>query len=243
MVLKLTVQVAGMVAALGACVDDVSTPPDLLLELPDGDCSIGEPDCTYSFGAVPVGETSASAFLLWNHGSQTATVQSLELAGDPAFSLQQGDEGSLLGGDAAPVVVDFEALGVFRVEAELTITSEPPAGQISVRLTGTGLLPEEDFFADGCDFGEVQVGTTATGCLIYISNSTTRGVVVASVDTTAPFSPHLDGVGPLPIEIQPAQIVAFPVDASPTAVGPIEGIITIELSESTLTQAVSVIGT
>jgi hypothetical protein len=242
-VLNSATKMAAIFAALCACAESAPTPADLILELPDDECSIGQPGCMYSFGAVSVGQSTSRAFLLWNLGLQPATIARLQLTGDPAFSLQQGLDGRLPGADARPIVIAFEPFGVMPFEAELSIASDVPEGQITVRLAGHGLLPEQDFSANGCDFGEVPVGTTATGCFVYIGNSTARGVAVFSVRANAPFSPQIDGVGPFPVEIPPGQTVAFPISATPTALGTITGAITIDLVDSTITQPASVTGT
>ena len=102
-------------------------------------------------------------------------------------------------------------------------------------------MGQGDVGTDGCNFPSVPVGTTATGCTVYISNSTPVELELTGVALDAPFAVAQAMV--IPAFVPPGSMITIALSVTPTAPGPVNASLTLTFGTTMVVTALSVNGT
>ena len=223
----------------GSCAEAPSS-PDLVLSVDQRDCRPGDA-CSFEFDDLYVGEELAHAFVLENRGDLPITVESVGLTNTASYRLTQSFSGVMEPQASAPVVVTFAPSGYAEQDSQLVITAGVPPADLRLDLLSAALFPEGDVGTDGCDFASVPVGTTATGCTVYISNSTPAELELTGFGVDAPFA--VAQALALPAFVPPGTMIAISLSVTPTAPGPVNASLTLTFGTTMVVTALSVNGT
>lgn len=227
-------------AGLAASCAEEPGAPDLVLSVDQRDC---RPDdsCSFEFDDLYVGEELAHAFVLENRGDLPINVEGAELTGTASYELTQSFSGVLEAQESVPIVVTFAPSGYAEQDSQLVITAGEPPADLRLDLLSAALFPEGDFGTDGCDFASVPVGTTATGCTVYISNSTPSEFELTGFEVDAPFA--VAQALAIPVFVPPGAMIAISLSVTPTAPGLVTASLTLTFGTTMVVTAVSVNGT
>lgn len=153
------------------------------------DCPIGT-DCAFGVGSLEVGAVGAGAFDVVNLGDAPVSIVSVEVLGDPSFSLHQAPT-ELDPAESGPVVFAVQPQAPTTITASLFVTWSDPQATIEVALQAQGAAGSLTIDPLSCDFGDVPVGTSSQPCVVALSNP---GIVDLAIDDIAfapPFSAPL----------------------------------------------------
>jgi hypothetical protein len=232
-------QIALVVGICGGCAEG-PVGPDLILEVDDQDCR-PEAACSYSFEAISIGDRTAHAFLLTNHGDTAATVDAVEISGDPSFSLTQSPDGTIEPQSTEPIVVFLSPNTAAELNGTLLISAVDPPARIELALRAIAESADPEITTEGCDFGDVPIGTTAAGCTVTVRNSTAREVEITGVSVPEPFASSATII--IPAFIDPSEQLSIPISVTPTALGRVDATFSVSFGPSMFTVSLSVIGT
>lgn len=191
-------------------------------------CATGTEQCDLDFGTRDVSVKIEADIAVQSVTWRPLTVLDVSLVGDPAFRLER------IVGEVGPQSSDRITVSVrpnvtATIESTLFIVSDAVNGSqgedgasvvaISIRVTGVDNgIPDIDVIAQGCDFGEVALGTTAT-CSLAIVNAGNADLAIDEaeiVDCASPCGFRAPLVaGPIPA----GAIVSSGIEFAPTAVG------------------------
>ena len=227
-------------AGLSASCTEEPGSPDLVLSVDQRDCRPGDP-CAFEFDDLYVGDELAHAFVLANRGDLPVNIEGAELTSTASYELTQSFSGVMNAQEAAPIVVTFAPTGYAQQDSQLVVTGGDPPAELRLDLRSAALFPEGDVGTDGCNFPSVPVGTTATGCTVYISNSTPVELELTGVALDAPFAVAQAMV--IPAFVPPGSMITIALSVTPTAPGMVISSLTLTFGTTLVVTAVSVNGT
>ena len=216
-------------------------PPDLVLAVDQRDCRPGD-SCSFAFDTLYVGEELAHAFVLSNRGEAPAIIEHAELSGSTSFELTQSFDGVIDALGSVPIVVTFAPTEIAEHVSQLVISASDPPAELRLDLLSAGVFPEGDVGTSGCNFGSVPVGTTATGCTIYIRNSTPVELEFTGMAVPPPFAVAQALI--MPTFVDPGAMIAISLSVTPTAPGLLDASVTLVFgTDLVILTGVSVNGT
>jgi surface glycoprotein (TIGR04207 family) len=145
------------------------------------------------FGEVNVSDTKTQTITVENEGDDPVTVNETDISGADADEFEVVNGGAnftLEPGDQRDVVVQFAPDSAGDKSAELTVGTEND-GTETTQLSGTGVAVEEPpaegnlVATDSVDFGEVNVGESATETVTY-TNDGDAAVTVNDLSFSGP---------------------------------------------------------
>jgi hypothetical protein len=188
--------------------------------------AINLPVTALNYGDVFVGQTRTSTVAIQNVGNADLIVTGLPITGPESafFSVSGPTSFTVAAGRQVSVEVTYAPGAPDAAAATMTVVSNDV--DVPVSLTGNGLAGTQDIHLPvvAFDFGDVITGTTATG-YIAIQNVGTADLTVTSLGLTG--SPDLVLQTSAPIVIAPSRQVTVRVDFTPSATGPVTGLLTI----------------
>jgi hypothetical protein len=151
--------------------------PDIAVEPTSWDC-----------GEVLLGSCLEQAFTVSNMGNAILDVTSIQLTGDPSFSIQSGGEAfSLNPGETHDILVSFNPDSVGVKVATLSITSNSVGESLlNIQMQGNGNInpvPDITIAPVSWDYGDVQVGNTVPQ-IFTLSNPGNAVLNVTAVNLT-----------------------------------------------------------
>ena len=227
-------------AGLGASCAEEPGAPDLVLSVDQRDCRPGDA-CSYEFDDLYVGEELAHAFVLENRGDLPVSVEGVEFTSTASYELTQSFSGVMAGQESAPIVVTFAPNGYAEQDSQLVITAGDPPANLRLDLLSAALFPQGDIGTDGCNFASVPVGTTATGCTVYISNSTPVELELTGVGLDPPFAVAQAMV--IPAFVPPGSMITIALSVTPTVLGMATASLTLRFGTAIVVTGLSVNGT
>lgn len=213
---------------------------DLVLSVDQRDCRPGD-SCSFEFDDLYVGDELAHAFVLENRGDFAVTVEGAELTSTASYELTQSFSGVMEAHESAPIVVTFAPIGYAEQHSQLVITAGDPPADFRLDLLSAALFPEGDVGTDGCDFASVPVGTTATGCTVYISNSAPVELELTGVGLDPPFAVAQAMV--IPAFVPPSSMITIALSVTPTVPGMVTASLTLRFGTTIVVTYLSVNGT
>jgi len=142
-----------------------------------------------SFGPVGVGSSSAQPITLTNTGLST-----LKLTGSSAVAITGNDASDysqtntcgaqVLAGASCTITVTFKPHDAGSSGASVTITDNANNSPQNVSLAGSGALPTATLSPSSDNFGSVTVGTTSTGQVSTLTNTSSYLLSVTSITIT-----------------------------------------------------------
>ena len=126
-----------------------------------------------AFGNVDLGTSATTTLTLSNTGNSPLTWSGLS-TGHPAFTASAAS-GTVAAGGSATVTLTLTPAAATSISSTLTVTSDATSGTNTATVSGTGITATRFIELSGnLDFGDVQVGTSATRTLTIrnIGNST-----------------------------------------------------------------------
>jgi len=176
----------------------------------------------FDFGSRTIGTTRQHAFMVFNNGTAALTVDSLEIRGGDRsdFILVSLDAPfSVVPGDSHVVRVSFRPQTSGAKSASLHISSnDPQTPEISVALTGVGVLGKPVFFnvGDSLNFGSLRVDSTLTETF-YVINETADVINVSSTRLIGYDSIHFELVkGMAPFALAAGDSAEIAIRFAPT---------------------------
>jgi hypothetical protein len=174
-------------AALSIASDDPSSPNDVPLTgtgLTDPTAAVSAGGAT--FPDTPPGAASTKTFTVTNDGQAALNIASVALSGTDAGQFAIGANtctGTVAGGGSCSVEVDFAPSAVGSFTANLVITSNAPAAQVS--LNGTGVPPPHVSLSGGSGvFAATTVGAAGPSQTVTVTNTGQATLQIASASLT-----------------------------------------------------------
>ena len=162
---------------------------------------------TVDFGAVAVGDSATGLVQIANLGNDELQLGGCALTGDAAFSVTVDPCGALLGpGDTADLELTFtpDAEQLF-VASVVVASDDPDTPQVTVGLLGDGITPEIDVLPTQLDFGQLDIGQTASMDLEI------RNLGTADLELGVLF---LDGSAEFSLDLDPSSQLLTPGDSA-----------------------------
>ncbi len=187
------------------------------------------------FGDRRVGTTANLPLVVTNSGTDTLNISAISAGGD--FADADTVPISIAPNATATLTVSFTPTAVGPRAANLTITSDAATSPTIVPLKGNGIAPAIAV-ASSLVFANQRINTTGSK-ILTISNTGTDTLNVTSITATAPFS----NTTTTPFSIAAGNSLDVTVDFTPTALGPVNGNLTIVSDAATSPTSVSLSGT
>jgi large repetitive protein len=192
------------------------------------------------FGNQRVGTASAPVPVrLRNTGGLPLTITAISI--DPPFAVAGVPALPVTLPPGADFAVDatFTPVAIGPAGGSLAIESDATTGSPThVALSGLGVAPAIAVDPAALDFGTVRVGASALRS-ITVTNPGSDTLEISEITITAPFA--LQGVG-LPLAIAPGASVTLDVTFTPTTLGAIPGVLTIDSDAATSPTSISLAG-
>jgi hypothetical protein len=194
------------------------------------------------FGLVAVGGTApVQTVALRNPGDAPLTLTALGTPAGPFSSPSTTCGATLISGGACQISYTFEPTAAGNFSQSVTIASS--VGNASVQLIGAAQGPAFPLVisATSFDFGATAVGSTSPGQRVMISNPTASPVTLnaAGGGIAAPFNAGTTCGGPS-VTLAPGASCYFAYDFSPTALGPVTGSTSIQVTVGGVVKTVPV---
>lgn len=192
-------------------------------------------------GTVEVGETTEASYTFKNPTDQSISF-GVSIGGPDAdaFSIVSAGGGSVGGGQCVTVTISFTPDSPGDYDASLSASASGESASTS--LDGQGVEPAEPeagFAPESHDFGNVEVGSSATTTLVLTNDGDAPlAVDGASISGSEQFT--LDGE--LPEQLGPGQQVAVPVTYAPSETGAAEATVSVSTNDSDADLSATVAG-
>jgi len=189
------------------------------------------------FGRVKLGSSSAMTVSIANGGNANLSLQSVSLVQDsnPGFGYTPLPQLPLTvePGKTVSVEVVFspaavgDALGVLRITGD---DADTPV--IEVVLTGIGVKPDIAIEPASVDFGQMDIGASATAS-IAIANHGDAQLIVQSLnwaqDSSADFA--IADMPQLPLTVEPNSVIEVKIVYTPTVEGAAAAVLAIQIDD------------
>jgi hypothetical protein len=210
---------------------------------PAGAPAIQVSPTSFNFGNDVVGSNSTQVLIIKNTGTAILTITQITETGS-AFS----DSGFTLplnvnAGQQTTIIVSFQPTAVGAVSGNISILSNAPTSPTSVGLTGTGIaaILTLGIGPTSLTFGNVTTTTSSATQNVTIAGTGNANVTISQINLSgAGYS--MTGGG-APVTLTPSQNLTLTIQFSPTAVGTVNGSISIISNASGSPATVSLSGT
>jgi hypothetical protein len=200
-----------------------SSPHSVSLDVEGLQAELVLSDTLLDFGNVPVGQIESMSLTVANSGSWELEIDAITPSAapfdrtggscpEPQFVLAVGEQCSL----------EYSFAPTGRDSAEQPITVSSSVGDAAFSLEGTGIAPVLEIDADGIDFGDVEIGTSASENLL-LENTGDIALVLGELLISGP-----DAAGfTLPVDdcsgqsLPPAAACSVTVTVTPSLPGPL----------------------
>jgi hypothetical protein len=189
-----------------------------------------------NFGNGVVGSNSSQSLIITNTGTATLTITQMNETGS-AFNVS----GFTLPinvnvGQQATITVAFLPTAVGPLTGTISIVSDAPTSPTSVTLNGTGIAATHALSINptSLSFGNITTATSAAPQTVTISNTGNSSVTISQINLSG--TGYTMAGGSAPVTLSPTQNLILTVVFSPTAVGSVNGSISI-VSNATVSPA------
>lgn len=210
--------------------------------LADGTFPVGPPLLTFSsrsvaFGVVSVGSPSIKNITLSNTGGAPVTIASIT-SSDPHFSLTP-DESTIAPNRDVPAVLRFEPTSKDALTAYIVVHSNSVFSPDTVVVTGSGSASAAmELDRLSLNFTSVMMGSSKPLAL-KISNTGNDTLVISSISSNNPnFT-----VAVASLVVAPGDAFIDTVRFSPTAIGPVTGVLTLTSNAPDSPKTLQMLGT
>jgi hypothetical protein len=196
-----------------------------------------------SFGNGAVGGNSTQSLIITNTGTATLTITQVTETGSAfkvsGFTLPV----NVNAGQQTTITVAFLPTAVGAVTGNISIVSNAPASPTSVTLNGTGIAATLTLSINptSLSFGNITTATSSAPQTVTISNTGNSSVTISQIAVSG-TGYSMTG-GSAPVTLSPSQNLVLTVDFSPTAVGSVNGTISITSNASGSPATVTLTGT
>ncbi|HEV8714436.1 MAG TPA: choice-of-anchor D domain-containing protein [Candidatus Binatia bacterium] len=189
-----------------------------------------------SFDQVAVNSSQDLSFAVTNRGSSTLSVNVTSPASP--FSLVSTDSFALDGGATQTLTVRFSPTSAGSFGGVIKITSSE--GTLTILVSGIGIVAQGPALAvcsTALDFGEVVIGSSKD--LTCVVTNTGTGTLTGTAFTSPPFTLVSGGS----FTLAPNQSQALQLQLIPSAIGVLQGSLSLESNGGSTTIALNGIGT
>lgn len=213
-------------AGLAACSEyDVVGDPEGPLAV---DPAIEVDPLELDFWQVSVGETVELSFHVRNIGGAPLTIDSIVVAGDPAFSLVDPETGFWLDpSEEREIPVAFTPSDPLQHTAFATVLSnDPERPEVEVSLLGAGKGPWLEITPSTWDFGVVDI-PCGESVELTLRNAGNDDLAISSATYAADPGLALVATLPGPVSLVPGGFTTVWVDFSPVVAAPVAGLLSV----------------
>jgi|GEM_PF-1085678 len=198
---------------------------------------------SFNFGNDVVGSNSTQLLIIKNTGTAILTIAQVTATGS-AFSLNGFSLPlNVNAGQQTTITVAFLPTAVGTVSGNISIVSNAPTSPTSVGLAGTGIaaILTLGISPTSLNFGNVATATSSASQIVTITDTGNSNVTISQISMIgAGYS--MTGGG-APVILSPSQNLALTIEFSPTALGTINGSISIISNADGSPATVSLSGT
>ena len=198
---------------------------------------------SFNFGNDVVGSNSTQLLIIKNTGTAILTITQVTETGstfsDSGFTLPL----NVGAGQQTTIIVSFQPTAVGTVSGNISILSNAPTSPTSVGLTGTGIAPILTLGINptSVNFGNVATTTSSATQNVTITDTGNSNVTISQINLSG-VSYSMTG-GSAPVTLAPSQNLALTLQFSPTALGTVNGSISVISNASGSPASVSLSGT
>jgi len=191
-----------------------------------------------NFGNVNVGSSASQTITLTNSGSGTISISKVAVTGSGFSASAITVPLSLAKGGQASLKITFTPTVMGTATGSVTVTSNASNPNLTVTLSGVGMMPKISAVPASVAFGNVPVGVSNTQTLTLKDSGNASLIISQTTITGTGFS--ISGPA-LPATVTPGNSVALTVRFSPGAAGTRSG--TVGIASNAAPLSVLVTGT
>jgi hypothetical protein len=189
-----------------------------------------------NFGNVNVGSSASQTITLTNSASGTVSISKVAVTGTGFSATAITAPLSLVKGGQASLKITFTPTAMGSAPGTVTVTSNASNPNLTVTLSGVGMMPKISAVPSNVAFGNVPVGVSNTQTLTVQDSGNANLIVSQTAITGTGFS--ISGPA-LPATVTPGNSVALTVRFSPGAAGNAAGTVSIASNATQLSVPVT----